>query len=129
MWETSSDIPDSVVSAAYRFMQSISSEIPDNRAGEDLVSRVFAEIHPDLHKRLLLDMLRGTVTGRRLVKIDDNNTQFITAIKHVRAYTGLYLKEAKEAVESGDYILPNTMTREDVQNLSIVLAGTSWEIR
>lgn len=131
MWDTANDIPVEVVTASYRFLQDITKTIDDGDQADAVVENVLHAVHPDLYKRLLMEMLRGTVSGRRLVKEEafyQMHTKMIHVIKELRGLTGMRLKESKEAVESGDFVIPATHSLAEVRRFADAIHNTGWKV-
>ena len=136
MWKSASDIPTRVVSAAIEFSSELASTATDlgldRDEMDDMVKTIFDTIHPKLQSRVTLDLLIQRSSTVTLTWENVTHPQKINAIKTVRAYTGMGLKEAKDAVEAAEwhntYNMPIELSYKEKQRIAADLKGTGWSI-
>ena len=122
-----------IMEASVDYMRVLLDEYGDD-LGRERVNALFEAVHPDLAGEVMMYLL--TQGNRYRVKIGIDHSvprdmrRKITAVKVVRAYTGMGLKEAKDAVEAaeaqGIHTIDANVSSEEVCGLRQGLAGTAW---
>lgn len=117
---------------ALDFIRTANAEL-GGTLGEERVYAMLDAFDPALKGQLLLQLLFGNVTGAIVLRRNHSTScDKIRAIKAVRAWTGLGLKEAKDATDIADRGQESTIagnwdfdTRRALQN---DLVGTGYEV-
>ena len=100
--------------------------------------RFLEAVNPSIRRHLLLRKLRGVGSILVLDRTVENR-QKISAIKELRAATGLGLREAKDLVELAEAALSGVdlnaelpgyrqLTRDRLEELELRLRGTGWRL-
>lgn len=100
--------------------------------------RFLEAVNPSIRRHLLLRKLRGVGSILVLDRTVENR-QKISAIKELRAATGLGLREAKDLVELAESALTGVdlnaelpgyrqLTRDRLETLELRLQGTGWRL-
>lgn len=103
-WDKVGEIPDEVVVSCIQFAEDLAGHLPDSEESDEIIERVFAAVHPRLPARITLELLQGR-TRFHTLKVDTDIKELTTqgkvvAIKSIREYTGLGLKESKSIVDA-----------------------------
>ena len=125
-----------IMEASVNYMRVLLDEYGDDM-GRERVNALFEAVHPDLAGEVMMYLLTQGSHYRVKIGIDHNvprdmtyTRRKINAIKEVRAYTGMGLKEAKDAVEAaeaqGIHTIDANVSDEEVRGLRQGLAGTGW---
>lgn len=122
-----------VMEASVNYMRVLLDEYGDDM-GRERVNSLFDAVHPDLAGEVMIYLLTQGNQYRVKIGIDHSvlwrDRKKINAIKEVRSYTGMGLKEAKDVVEAaesgGVHAIGAHISAENVRGLRQGLAGTGW---
>ena len=93
------DHKDAIVTNGLHFMRSI-TEAYGADEGMRLWETIASTLDPDVKGQIFFAMLTGTHNNRIVLKRVGPNTDRVARIKEIRNWTGLGLKEAKDASDS-----------------------------
>ena len=124
-----------IMEASVNYMRVLLDEYGDDM-GRERVNALFEAVHPDLAGEVMMYLLTQGSQYRVKIGIDHSvpraQRRKIHAIKEVRGYTGMGLKEAKEAVEAaeaqGIHTIDANVSGEEVRGLRQGFAGTGWRV-
>lgn len=123
-----------IMEASVDYMRVLLDEYGDD-LGRERVNALFEAVHPDLAGEVMMYLLTQGSQYRVKIGIDHSvpldMRRKINAIKEVRAYTGMGLKEAKDAVEAaeqGIHTIDANVSGEEVRSLRQGLVGTGWRV-
>lgn len=120
-----------LIYAAVTFMQAANQEM--GGLAEERIEAIFDAFDPTLRRQILMHMIKGDITGSiRIRSYPTQTPNKITAIKAVRAVSGLGLKESKDLVELAETgkvaIIEGNFTLEQRRNFSRDLLGSGYEV-
>ena len=121
-----------VIYAAAEFVRAVNDEFEDGLEAER-VDAMFDAFDPSLKKQLFMEMLMGNVGSKIGITRHDTGrpVQKIQAIKEVRGFAGLGLKEAKDLVEAADYkvmMIEGTFDAQLISKFAAALLPTGYKV-
>jgi ribosomal protein L7/L12 len=111
---------DAIVSDGIAFMRSITNAF-GSETGMELWDTIANTLHPAIKGKIFFAMLTGTHDDRVTLTGSVAGTNKIVCIKIIRGYTGMGLRESKEAYEqAGDYGKPITLKVDPKQRRAMI---------
>lgn len=120
-----------LIYAAVSFMQVANKELGD--IADLKIEAMFDAFDPSLKRQILMLMIKGEINGPVRIRRDSGKQFFkINAIKEIRSFSGLGLKEAKDIADLADTgsvaVIEGPFTIDQRHKLAQSLAGTGYEV-
>lgn len=121
-----------LIYAAVGFMQAANKELGD--IADEKIEAIFDAFDPSLRRQILMLMIKGEIYGPIKIRLEPGHTAHykINAIKEVRAFTGLGLKEAKDLIEVAEggkiATIEGNFTLDQRSKFRSALSGTGYEV-
>jgi hypothetical protein len=112
---------DAVIANGLHFMRSI-TEAYGADEGMRLWETIAGTLDPDVKGQIFFAMLTGTHNNRIVLRRVGPNTDRVARIKEIRNWTGLGLKEAKDASDMVELGKPMSLTVRP-QDYSVAVVG------